>query len=469
MAKPSSRPLAAIVLAAGEGKRFRSAVPKVLHPLGGRPMLAWLLDAVTPLGATHTVVVVGRGADAVEEAAQRLSKKPLTFARQEQQLGTADAARVGDDALRDFDGDLLVVPGDTPLLTTKTLRALIAKHRKNGSAVTILSAALEDPKGYGRIVRDATGGVIRIVEDTDASKEERALKEINSGVYVFDRALMRSALDQVDRSNEQQEFYLTDIVEILHGKGEKILAIPVAEPEEILGINSRKQLADVEAAVRERINTTHMEAGVTIVDPAQTYIESTVVIGQDTVIHPPSFLMGTTVVGARCEIGPGARIKDSKIEAGARVLFSVLDTARVGPEATVGPYAYLRPGARLAKGAKVGTFVEVKGSTIGEGSKVPHLSYIGDAIIGKDVNIGAATVTVNYDAETRKKSKTTIGDEAKIGSDTMLVAPVKVGKRAVTGAGSVVTHDVAAETVVVGSPARPLRKRKKNDAEGEKH
>lgn len=454
------RALAAVVLAAGEGKRFKSALPKVLHELCGRPLLGSVLDALAPLAPERTVVVVGRGAEQVRAAAARLSKRPLTFAVQEQQLGTADAARAGDDVLKGFAGDVLIIPGDSPLITPATLRALVAHHRKTKAAATILSAELDDPSGYGRVVRAPDGGVERIVEHRDATAAERKIHEVNSSTYMFDRAALRSALTKVDRENSQAEFYLTDVIAVLREKGERVTALSAAEPDEILGVNSRAQLAAVAAMVRRRINERWMNDGVTIVDPAQTYIDAGVKIGRDSVIHPLTFLSGDTRVGAGCEIGPGARIADSTIADGARILFSVLDGASVGPGATVGPYAYLRPGARLAKGSKVGTFVEVKGSTIGEGSKVPHLSYVGDATIGKDVNVGAATITVNYDAETKVKARTIIGDGAKIGSDTMLIAPVKIGKRAITGAGSVVTRDVPAETVVVGNPARPLRKRK---------
>jgi bifunctional UDP-N-acetylglucosamine pyrophosphorylase/glucosamine-1-phosphate N-acetyltransferase len=465
MPKPQARALAAIVLAAGESKRFKTKTPKVLHDLCGRPIIAPILDAVAALKPISAVLVVGRNAELVQQAAAKLSKRALIVARQEKQLGTADAARAGDEALADFAGDVLIVPGDTPLVTTKTLRALIAYHRSQKAAATILTATLDVPTGYGRIVR-TDGNVARIVEQTDATEQERKITEVNGGIYVFDRAALRSALTRVDKANKQREFYLTDVISILKEKGEKVLARAAAHPNEILGINDRAQLAHVAKLLRQRTNATLMANGVTIQDPDLTYIDPTVKVGQDTVIHPPTFLHGDTRIGQGCEIGPGARITDSRIDDGARVLFSVLDQARVGQNATVGPYAYLRPGARLAKDAKVGTFVEVKGSEIGEGSKVPHLSYVGDAIIGRDVNIGAATVTVNYDPETKIKAKTVIHDGAKIGSDTMLIAPVKVGKRAVTGAGSVVTKDVPAETVVVGNPAKPLRKRKKPKGDG---
>ena len=460
MPKPPARALAAIVMAAGESKRFKTKTPKVLHDLCGRPLIAHVLSALKPLRLTKAVVVTGRGANQVEATI-----KDVTFARQEKQLGTADAARTGDEALGDFQGDVLVLPGDTPLVTTKTLRVLIAYHRNQKAVATILTAKLDDPTGYGRIVR-TNNDVDKIVEQTDATEQQRQIKEVNGGIYVFDRAALRSALTKVERANKQKEFYLTDVIAILKEKGEKVLAKAAPDPIEILGINDRAQLALVAKLLRQRTNATLMRNGVTIVDPDFTYIDPTVKVGPDTVIHPPTFLHGATRIGEGCEIGPGARITDSRIDDGATVIFSVLDNARVGAQAQVGPYAYLRPGARLAKNAKVGTFVEVKASEVGEGSKVPHLSYIGDTVIGRDVNVGAATVTVNYDPETKIKAKTVIHDGAKIGSDTMLIAPVKVGKRAVTGAGSVVTKDVPAETVVVGNPARPLRKRKKPKGDG---
>ena len=460
MPKPPTRALAAIVMAAGESKRFKSKTPKVLHDLCGRPIIAPILDTVNALKPAKTVLVVGRNAEQVRDAAAQLSKQPFTTAKQDKQLGTADAARTGDEALGDFQGDVLVLPGDTPLVTTKTLKALIAHHRNQKAAATVLTATLRDPTGYGRIIRRKTG-VDRIVEQTDATSTERAIQEVNGGIYVFDRAALRSALTKVEKANKQKEFYLTDVIAILKEKGEKVLAKTAPDPNEILGINDRVQLAQAAKLLRQQTNQKLMTNGVTIVDPELTYIDATVRIGADPIIHPPTFLHGDTRIGEGCEIGPGARITNSRIDDGARVVFSTLDQARVGQNAQVGPYAYLRPGARLAKNSKVGTFVEVKGSEIGENSKVPHLTYVGDAVIGRDVNIGAATVTVNYDPETKIKAKTIIGDGAKIGSDTMLIAPVKVGKRAVTGAGAIVTKDVPAETVVVGNPARSLRKRKK--------
>ncbi|MBI4730248.1 MAG: bifunctional UDP-N-acetylglucosamine diphosphorylase/glucosamine-1-phosphate N-acetyltransferase GlmU [Acidobacteria bacterium] len=441
------RPLAAVVLAAGEGKRFRSARPKVLHELCGKPLLAYALEAAAPLRAERTVVIVGRGADDVAEAAGGLTRRPLEFALQARQLGTADAARMAGEALGRFDGDVLIIPADVPLLEVPTLRRLVARHRRARAAATVLTAVVADPTGYGRIVRDAAGLVSRIVEHGDATPAERAIPEVNSSVWVFDRAALRAALTKVGRGNRQREFYLTDVVEILRDKGETVEALAAAEATEILGVNSRSQLARAGALLRARINERWMAAGVTIVHPALTYIDAGVRIGRDTVVHPLTFLSGATRIGSGCEIGPAARLRDSVVAGGARVVFSVLDRARVGPGANVGPYAYLRPGARLDRGAKAGTFVEIKGSTVGRGSKVPHLSYVGDALIGPGVNVGAGTITCNYDGE--RKHRTVVGAGAFIGSDTMLVAPVKVGRGAYTGAGSAITRDVPAGALAV--------------------
>ena len=455
-----ARPLAAVVLAAGEGKRFKSATPKVLHALCGKPLVAYVLDALEPIDAQRTVVVVGRGADEVKEAVKSSTKRKLTFALQEKQLGTADAARVADDALGKFSGDVLVLPGDSPLLTTETLTALVEHHRGSGAAATVLTADLDAPAGYGRIIRGGDGSVERIVEHRDATPEERATTEVNTSVWVFDRASLRASLTRVDRSNAQKEFYLTDVVAVLREKGEQVEAFMLGDPAEALGANSRVELADIAALMRRRINVRHMLSGVTIIDPASTYVDAGVTIGRDAILHPMTHLHGKTSIGEGAEVGPNVRLVDTVVGEGATVLNAVAKEAEIGPRAQVGPFAYLRPGAVLEEGAKAGTYVEVKKSRIGKGSKVPHLSYIGDAEIGKNVNIGAGTITCNYDGETGIKSKTTIGDDVLIGSDTMLVAPLTVGKGAVTGAGAVVSRDIPPDGVAVGSPARVVRKRK---------
>jgi bifunctional UDP-N-acetylglucosamine pyrophosphorylase/glucosamine-1-phosphate N-acetyltransferase len=324
----------------------------------------------------------------------------------------------------------------------------------------VLTAELDDPTGYGRIIRGPDGSVARIVEETDATPAEKATNEVNTSTWVFDRAALRSALTKIDRANAQKEFYLTDVVTVLADKGETVQAMAARDPAEALGVNSRVQLADVAALMRRRIAEEHMLAGVTIVDPATTFIDATVRIGPDTILHPLTHLHGNTVVGRGCDIGPNVKLVDTQVGDGATVINAVAKEATIGARAEVGPFTYLRPGAVLEEGAKAGTYVEVKKSVIGKGSKVPHLSYIGDAEIGRNVNIGAGTITCNYDGETGKKSKTVIGDDVLIGSDTMLVAPVKVGDGAVTGAGSVVSRDLPPGRVAVGAPARPVRKRK---------
>ncbi len=455
-----TRPLAAIVLAAGEGKRFKSSTPKVLHALCGKPLLGYVLETVEPLATGRTVVVVGRGADEVKQAVKAVTKKKLVFAAQEKQLGTADAARVGDDALGKFSGDVLILPGDSPLLTTDTLQQLIEHHRATGAAATLLTAELEDPTGYGRIIRGRDGSVERIVEHADADETERTTKEVNTSVWVFDRAALRAALTKIDRTNAQQEFYLTDVVAVLKEKGEPVEAYTAEDHTEALGANSRVELADIAALMRRRINVRHMLDGVTIIDPATTFIDAGVTIGRDTALHPMTHLHGKTSIGEGAEIGPNVRLVDTTVGDRATILNAVAKEAEVGAGAQVGPFAYLRPGAVLEEGSKAGTYVEVKKSRIGKGSKVPHLSYIGDADIGKNVNIGAGTITCNYDGETGKKSRTVIEDDVLIGSDTMLVAPVTVGKGAVTGAGSVVSRDIPPGGVALGAPARTIRKRK---------
>jgi bifunctional UDP-N-acetylglucosamine pyrophosphorylase / glucosamine-1-phosphate N-acetyltransferase len=462
------RRLAAVVLAAGESKRFKSRTPKILHPLAGRPILAYVLRTLAELGSARTVVVVPPDAEAIKAAAKQQTKAKLIYATQARKLGTADAARTGMEALNAFKGEVLVLPGDTPLLTRETLETLVTHHRATRAAVTILSARFDDPTGYGRIVRGIDGGVSRIVEHVDANDAERAITECNTSVYVFDRTALDAALTKVERHNVQGELYLTDVIEILRDKGEQIEASISPEETEAVGVNSRVQLAEVQSLLRRRINQRHMIDGVTIEDPTTTYIDDTVTIGADTVIRPNTHLHGTTTIGEGADIGPNVVLKDTTVQDEATVLNAVAREAKIGKRASVGPYTSLRPGSVLEEGAKAGTYVEIKKSIVGKGSKVPHLSYIGDAEIGRNVNVGAGTITCNYDGETGKKSKTVIGDDVLIGSDTMLVAPVTLGKGAVTGAGSVVTKDVPPGVVVVGAPAKTVRKRKPKKQGGHK-
>jgi len=453
------RAVALIVLAAGESKRFKSRTPKVLHDLCGLPVIAHVLGRLAGLGAARTVLVVGREADSVKAAAKAVDPK-IRFAEQTKRLGTADAARVGDEALGAFKGDVLVTPGDTPLLDPATMRDLLDRHRATGAAATVLSAHFDDPTGYGRIVRDPDGGVARIVEHADATEAERVITECNAGVYVFDRAALRSALTKVEAANRQGELYLTDVIEILRDKGERIEAHLAPDARQTMGINDRAQLAEAAAVIRAQIAHDLMRGGVTIEDPATTYIDATVTAGPDTIIRPMTFLRGATTIGRGCVIGPEAELVDCTIGHDVTISRAVARETTLETGASVGPYASLRPGTVLKPGAKAGTFVEMKKTTVGKGSKVPHLSYMGDATIGSGSNIGAGTITCNYDGETKTKSATIIGDGVLVGSDTMLVAPVTLAKGAVTGAGSVVTHDVPGHTVVAGVPAKPRRKRK---------
>jgi bifunctional UDP-N-acetylglucosamine pyrophosphorylase/glucosamine-1-phosphate N-acetyltransferase len=426
----------AIILAAGKGTRMKSEQAKVLHRAAGRTLLEWVLAAVEPLHLDRVAVVVGEQADDVTA----LLPEWAMAAHQAQQIGTADAARTGLEALPGVTGTVLVLPGDMPLLSTATLQRLIDRHDTSGAASTVLTVRLGDPTGYGRVIRDGDGAVTGIVEHRDADRAQLAVDEINTSVYAFDAQLLEAALAKVGTDNSQGEYYLTDVIAILRDEGHSLAALE-APQEEGLGVNSHEQLAAVAAAMRVSINSRHMSAGVWMLDPTRVYIDAGVTIGAGARIYPDTILERDTVVGQGAEIGPSVHARDSTIEADARVRFAVLDRAHIGPRANVGPFTYLRPGADLGEDSKAGAFVEVKQSVIGSRSKVPHLSYIGDATIGEDTNIGAATVTVNYDGY--EKHRTVIGNRVRIGSDTMLVAPVSVGDDAYTGAGSVITDDVA--------------------------
>lgn len=426
---------AALVLAAGEGTRMRSRLPKVAHRILGVPMVRLVLDAAHAAGVERLVVVTGHGGDVV-----RALVEGETCVTQEQQLGTGHAVMTGMQALEGLDGSLLVLSGDTPLMTVETLRRLVAAREEAGAAVALLTTHLGDPTGYGRILRDADGEVTAIVEDKDLAPEQRSLDEVNTGTYCFDAAALAAHIHKLTAENAQQEYYLTDMIAHLRAEGLGVVALATDDPEETLGVNSRVQLAEATKVLQRRINRAHMLAGVTMTDPDLVWIAPGVTLGRDVVLEPMTFLDGTTSVGDGATVGPNSRLTDTEVGAGAVVDSAVCVQARIGEEAHVGPMAYLRPGAVLERGAKVGTYVEVKKSTIGEGSKVPHLSYMGDATIGAGVNVGAGSITCNFDG--KHKHPTFIGDGAFIGSDTMLVAPVRIGKDAVTGAGSVITRDV---------------------------
>jgi bifunctional UDP-N-acetylglucosamine pyrophosphorylase / glucosamine-1-phosphate N-acetyltransferase len=457
---------AAVVLAAGKGTRFRSDLAKVLHPAAGRTMLRWGLEALRPLGLDRVVVVVGHQADDVVAEAERAALANLTTVLQAEQLGTGHAVRQVFEAgaLEGVD-TVLVLPGDVPLLEAHALEALLADH--GDRAATLLTTRLDDPAGYGRVVRDADGAVQRIVEHRDASADELAVTEINSSIYAFAVEPLRDALGRLSTDNAQGEEYLTDVVEPLRDRG---VGAVVVDAEQVAGVNDRAALAEVAAVLRSRILQRLMREGVTVVDPAATYVSAESEVAADAVLLPGTHLEGACRIGAGAELGPDSRLVDAVVEEGARVTYSVLLEASVGPRATVGPFSYLRPGTRLERDAKTGAFVEVKNSTIGEGSKVPHLSYIGDTEIGRDANVGAATVTVNYDGFA--KHRTVIGDGARVGSDTMLVAPVRVGDGAFTGAGSVITRDVPDGALAVERTEQRTiegyaeRKRKRHEGEG---
>ncbi len=442
-----SRPAAVIVLAAGEGTRMKSRTAKVLHMFLGRTLLGHVLAATEPLEAAATVVVIGHQRDAVREHLAATAPEARSVV-QEQQNGTGHAVRIVLEAVGDLAGTVVVVCGDTPLLRPATLLALVAQHQDGGSAATVVTARVDDPTGYGRVLRSPDGGVRSIVEHRDADGATLEIGEINSGIYAFDADALRSALGQVSTDNSQGEEYLTDVIGVLVGAGRRVDAMVVLDNREVMGVNDRVQLAEARSVMRARINEQWMRSGVSIVDPTTTVIGVAVQLEADAVIHPWTLLEGRTTVAAGAEVGPGSQIIDTTIGRGAVVRFTTSDRAVIGPGSAVGPYTYLRPGTELGRGARAGAFVELKNSRVGDGSKVPHLSYVGDAQIGEGSNIGAATVVVNYDGVA--KHPTVIGDHVRIGSDTMLVAPVTVGDGAYTAAGSVITDDVPAGAMGVG-------------------
>ncbi len=445
MPKHGSRSLAVVVLAAGQGKRIRSKVPKVLHPVCGRPALLHVLKAAAHVRPDRLIVVVNHDKEALAAAVRSWGIEPRpAFVDQGRALGTGHAVMVAEKAVGRCD-EVLVLAGDEPLHTGAGIAALLRAHRRRGAAATLVTTTLPDAHGYGRIVREGDS-FVRIAEEKDATATERRIHEVATMAYAFRRVALFGALPLVGTENRQREYYLPDVFAILKEKGD-IVGVMEADLGGGLGINTRSELANVSAIMRGRINSAHMDAGVTLVDPSQTYIDAGVRIGADTVIAPLTFLEGETRVGSRCEIGPSARIVDSRVDDGAYVQFSVVRGARIGADCSVGPFASLRPGTVLAAGAKAGSFVEIKASRIGPGSKVPHLSYIGDATLGRNVNVGAGTITCNYDGW--EKHATVIGDDALIGSDTMLVAPVRIGKRAMTGAASAITRDVPAGALAV--------------------
>src|SRR5690242_233010 len=457
----SYRPLAAVVLAAGEGSRIRSGTPKVLHELCGRPMVLHVVDALAELPLERVVIVVGHGAERVTKTLQEqlVTEVAVEFVEQRVQRGTGDAVSVAltSSAFDDLDAedDILVLPGDHPLLSAETIAMLATEHRVQDAAATVLTVHAVDPTGYGRVIRDKDDRVARIVEHADADPDERAVDEINTSIYCFRRNLLAPALRRLSPENAQGEYYLTDAIEVLRAAGHKVIAVKADDPAAAMGVNDRAQLADAEAALRGRINRRWMLNGVTMVDPSRTYIDATVALEPDVRILPGTILEGRTSIAAGAVIGPDSHLVDTVVGERTTIANTVAREVEIGDDCQIGPFAYLRPGTRLANGAKAGTFVELKNADIGAGTKVPHLSYVGDAEIGANANLGASTITANYDGV--NKHRTRLGDGVHTSIHTSLVAPVEMGEGAETGAGSVVTHDVAPGRLVKGVPARDSR------------
>lgn len=452
------RPLAAVVLAAGEGTRMRSATPKVLHPLCGRPMLLHVLDALLELPLERLVVVVGHGAERVTKTVQEqlATETPIEFVEQRVQRGTGDAASVALTAFSDdpdLEGDVLVMPGDAPLVRAEVLAQLARAHREVDAAATLLTAELDESTyAFGRVVRDADGRVDSIVEQLDATDEELAIDEVNVSIYCFRRGLLAPALRRLSPENAQGEYYLTDAIAVLREAGHTVLAVPANDPSAAMHVNDRAQLAAAEAELRARINARWMREGVSMTDPRATYVDATVELEPDVRLLPGTILEGRTVIGAGSTVGPDTRLVDTIVGEEAVIQNTVAREAEIGDRCTVGPYVSLRPGTRLAPDAHVGTFVETKNAEIGEGAKVPHLAYMGDVEIGARSNIGAGTITANYDG--KRKHRTRVGEDVRIASNTVLVAPVEVGDGAYTGAGAIVTKDVPPGALAKGVPAR---------------
>lgn len=434
----------AIILAAGQGTRMKSKLYKVLHPVCGKPMVEHVIDHIGSLEVERVVTVVGHGAELVKETLGDKSEYVL----QAEQLGTAHAVQQAEPILGSLEGTTLVVCGDTPLIRPETMQALFAHHEANNAKATILTAVAANPTGYGRIIRDAAGQVAQIVEQKDASAEQQLVKEINTGTYCFDNKALFEALKQVKNDNAQGEYYLPDVIEILQKQGEVVAAYVTENFNETLGVNDRFALSQAEELMRARINERHMRNGVTIINPATTHISADAVIGSDTVLLPGVIIEGQTVIGEDCKIGPNSHIVNSQIGNNTTIHSSVVLNSQVGNETAVGPFAHLRPESTLGDHVKIGNFVEVKKSKLGDDTKVSHLSYIGDAEIGSNVNIGCGSITVNYDG--KNKFKTTIEDDVFVGCNSNLVAPVTLKKGSFIAAGSTITKEVPEDALAIG-------------------
>ncbi len=438
--------LASVVLAAGKGTRMKSGLIKVLHPVAGLPMIAWPVTAAREAGSDPIVLVIGHQASAVQGIFRGATD--IRCAMQEEQLGTGHAVACALDTLAGFRGTVLILCGDTPLLRAETLKNMLACHRDNSAAVTVLTAVMDDPYGYGRVVRDPSGRVVRIVEQKDADPEEQEIREINSGIYCMDSDFLFNNIKGLGNNNAQQEYYLTDLLAIAVRKELTCLAVQATDADEIMGVNDRIQLARADRILRSRINRDHMLNGVTIIDPDHTYIDHGVTIGCDTTIHPGCRIDGGTVIGEGCLIDGGVSISGCRIGDDCHIkAASVLEDSLLGEDVTIGPMAHLRPGTVLGDKVKIGNFVETKKIVMGEGSKASHLTYLGDAEIGRNVNIGCGTITCNYDGV--NKHRTVIGDDVFIGSDVQLVAPVSVGRNSLVAAGTTVTGDVPPDSLAI--------------------
>jgi bifunctional UDP-N-acetylglucosamine pyrophosphorylase/glucosamine-1-phosphate N-acetyltransferase len=448
--------IASVILAAGQGTRMNSKIPKVLHPILGRPLVFYALETTTKAAGSRPVLVIGHGADAIRQAVGEAAD----FVYQAEQLGTGHAVQQAEKLLKGRAELVLVSYADMPLLSVQTLQQLVEAQKSNPGPISMLSVVNENPRGFGRVIRREDGSVQAIVEEAQATAEQLAVRELNAGVYCFAADWLWEALYRIPLS-PKGEHYLTDLVGIAAEDGLFVKAIVAEDRNEAIGINTRLHLAEAGALLRQRINREWMLAGVTFVDPSSTYIEPTVMIGCDTVIWPNTYLQGDTVIGEGCVLGPNTIIRDTRIGNGCTVLSSMLEKAILEDDVEIGPFGHLRKGAHLATGVHMGNFGEVKNSYLGPGTKMGHFSYLGDATVGQNVNIGAGTITCNFDGQ--KKHPTEIGEGAFIGSDTMLVAPVKLGEGAHTGAGAVVTKDIPAHALAVGMPARAIRKLENSD------
>ncbi len=445
--------LGVIILAAGEGKRMKSGRPKVVHSLGGKPLLAYVLETARRLKPKKLAVVVGHGA---EEVKKECGDSAITWVHQEKQLGTGHAVGCTREIFRNFSGDLLILSGDVPLISKESLLGLLRCHRKQNAVLTFVSTSLAEPAGYGRVLRDDKGSLLGIVEERDASEKEKQIKEINAGIYAASARFLFDALKGLSNRNRQGEYYLPDVVGVALKNGQTVGTVHAEDAREILGINTREELAFMERTLQERINRKWMESGVTFKDPQTTYIEEGVRIGQDTFIGPNTHLLGHTVIGERCRIDGNAYVTNAKLGNEVHLRFSVVLTdCRIEQGAVIGPFAHLRPGTSLGRGVHIGNFVETKEATIGAGTKANHLTYLGDVTVGRESNIGAGTITCNYDGF--QKYRTTIGDRVQVGSDSTLVAPIRLGDDVYVATATTVRHDVPAGGLVYNERSEKVR------------